>query len=101
MAESLLEPNGALVKLTVTLGEPLSVPAADNGRLLFLVTGFPQCTALLRQQSVRCTGLVPDGSLPARPPPRAGQARRHDLGARSVACAAATRWRWSTPPAAV
>ena len=58
-AESLLEPNGALVKLTVSLGEPLSVPAADNGRLLFLVTGFPQCTALLREQSVRCTGLVP------------------------------------------
>ena len=60
-AESLLEPNGALVKLTVSLGEPLSVPTADNGRLFFLLTGFPQCTALLREQSVRCTGLVPDG----------------------------------------
>ena len=59
-AESLLEPNGALVKLTVSLGEPLSVPTADNGRLLFLLTGFPQCTALLREQSVRCTGLVPE-----------------------------------------
>jgi hypothetical protein len=58
-AESLLEPNGALVKLTVSLGEPLSVPTANDGRLLFLPTGFPQCTALLREQSVRCTGLVP------------------------------------------
>ncbi len=59
-AESLLEPNGALVKLTVSLGEPLSVPAVGNSRLIFLPTGFPQCTALLRTESVRCTGLVAD-----------------------------------------
>ena len=59
-AGSPFEPNGALIKLTVALGEPLSVPSALNSRLPFLPTGFPQCTALLRIESVRCTGLVPD-----------------------------------------
>lgn len=58
-AESALEPNGALVKLTVSLGEPHSVPALSNGQLPFAPSGFPQCTALLRIEAVRCAGLVP------------------------------------------
>ncbi len=57
-AESALEPNGALVKLTVSLGEPHSVSALRNGQLPFTPSGFPQCTAQLRIQAVRCTGLV-------------------------------------------
>ena len=59
-AESPIEPDGALVKLTVALGEPDSVPSILNNQVPFLTTGFPQCTAFLRIQSVRCTGLVPE-----------------------------------------
>jgi hypothetical protein len=58
-ADSALLPNGALVKLSVSLGEPRSLPTELNRRLPFLPTGMPQCTALLRVESVRCTGLVP------------------------------------------
>ena len=58
-ADSFLQPNGALVKLSVSLGEPRSLPTAPNRRLKFLPTGLPQCTALLRVESVHCTGLVP------------------------------------------
>ena len=58
-AVSFFEPNGALVKLTVSLGEPNSVPTSFNDQVLFIPTGFPQCTAYLRIQAVRCTGLVP------------------------------------------
>jgi hypothetical protein len=58
-APSILEPGGALVVLTIKLGEPDSVSAAGNNQLLFLPTGFPTCTAFLRIRTVRCTGLVP------------------------------------------
>jgi hypothetical protein len=58
-AESQFAPNGALVKLTVSLGEPHSAPAVGNPQLPFEPTGFPQCSALLRIRAVRCTGLVP------------------------------------------
>jgi hypothetical protein len=57
-AESALGPNGALVKLTVALGEPDSVSALGNSQLLFRPTGFPSCTAFLRIDTVRCSGLV-------------------------------------------
>ncbi len=57
-AESPLELNGALVKLTVPLGEPGSVAAVGNSQLPLVPTGFPECTAFLRIQSVRCSGLV-------------------------------------------
>ncbi|HEY5428503.1 MAG TPA: hypothetical protein VIK04_05250 [Solirubrobacteraceae bacterium] len=56
--EYLLAPNGALVTMTVALGEPDSVPAVGNRQLLFGPTGFPTCTAFLRIRTVRCTGLV-------------------------------------------
>jgi hypothetical protein len=52
-------PAGALVKLTVPLGEPGSVSALGNSQILFQPTGFPSCTADLRSQAVRCTGLHP------------------------------------------
>jgi len=58
-AASLKNPNGALVKLTIPLGEPGSVSANGNPQLIFDPTGFPSCTADLRAQAVSCTGLVP------------------------------------------
>ena len=57
-AESPLELNGALVNLTIPLGEPNSVSAVGNSQIPLIPTGFPQCTAYLRLGSVRCTGLV-------------------------------------------
>ena len=58
-AESLFEPDGALVKLTVSLGEPGSVSALGNAQLAFQPTGFPSCTAFVRVRLVSCSGLVP------------------------------------------
>ena len=57
-AVSPLEPNGALVKLTVALGEPGAIAAPGPVSALF-ATGFPTCTAYLRIQAVSCAGLVP------------------------------------------
>ncbi|MGZ4176520.1 MAG: hypothetical protein ACXVUX_09905 [Solirubrobacteraceae bacterium] len=54
-----LEPNGALVGMTVALGEPGSVTAVANHQLVVTPTGFPTCTAFLRIETVRCSGLVP------------------------------------------
>jgi hypothetical protein len=54
-----LEPNGALVKMTVAVGEPNSVTAVPNRQLLVAPSGFPTCTAFLRIRTVRCSGLVP------------------------------------------
>ena len=54
-----LEPDGALVRMTVALGEPGSVSAVANNQLMFAPTGFPTCTAFLRIHAVRCVGLVP------------------------------------------
>lgn len=51
-------PAGALVTLTVALGEPHAVPAVDNDQVLLRPSGFPACTADLRAQTVRCSGLV-------------------------------------------
>ncbi len=52
-------PNGpgGLVDMTVSVGEPDSVGAFDNG--LFASTGFPTCTADLGAGQVSCSGLVP------------------------------------------
>ena len=58
-ASSSLDPAGALVDLSVTLGEPGSVAAIGNPNVLFPTTGMPACIANLRLQDVRCTGLVP------------------------------------------
>jgi hypothetical protein len=57
-AVTLQNPAGALVKLTVGVGEPQSVSAVGNSQILFQPSGFPLCTADLRSQTVRCTGLV-------------------------------------------
>ena len=54
-----LEPNGALVKMTIALGEPNSVTSVANGQLIVKPSGFPTCTAFLRIRTVRCSGLVP------------------------------------------
>jgi hypothetical protein len=60
-AESFLAPNGALVKMTIALGEPNSVSAVGNDELSFAPTGFPTCRANLRTETVSCSGLVPGG----------------------------------------
>lgn len=53
-------PNGALVSMTVALGEPGSVAAVAGGsKVPFPDTGIPACTADLRTGEVSCTGLVP------------------------------------------
>ncbi len=61
-AISALEPDGALVKMTVALGEPGSLTAVANNQLAIAPTGFPTCTAFLRIRSIRCSGLVPRAS---------------------------------------
>ncbi|MGH2857101.1 MAG: hypothetical protein ACRDMJ_06410 [Solirubrobacteraceae bacterium] len=55
------EPDGALVRMTVPLGEPNSLTSVRNGQLLYKPTGFPTCTALQRIRTIRCTGLVRHG----------------------------------------
>jgi hypothetical protein len=50
---------GALVGLTVPLGEPGAVSSLRNDQLLFPPSGQPHCTADLRAQAVSCDGLVP------------------------------------------
>jgi hypothetical protein len=52
-------PNGALVRMTIPVGEPGSVSAQRSKQIPFKPSGFPSCTANLRTQTVRCTGLVP------------------------------------------
>jgi hypothetical protein len=58
-APTLLAPAGALVDLTVPLGEPRSLSPVGNPNVLFQPTGMPACTADLRLQKVGCDGLVP------------------------------------------
>ena len=50
---------GALVKLTVPVGEPGGISALGNALVPFNPSGFPLCDADLRSQGVSCTGLVP------------------------------------------
>jgi hypothetical protein len=50
---------GALVGLTVPLGEPNSVGFGFNNQVMLLASGMPTCNADLRSQAVVCTGLVP------------------------------------------
>jgi hypothetical protein len=57
--EYALRPDGTLVRLTVSLGEPNSISSVGNGQVPFVPTGFPACTAFLRIRTVRCSGLVP------------------------------------------
>src|SRR5581483_11469831 len=58
-AVTIQAPLGALVKLSVPVGEPGSVSALGNGEILFRPSGFPSCDADLRTQVVRCSGLRP------------------------------------------
>ena len=58
-AASALDPGGALVDLTIPLGEPNSISPLGNPNVLFQPTGLPTCTANLRLQDVHCGGLVP------------------------------------------
>jgi hypothetical protein len=58
-ASSPLSPLGALVDLTVPLGEPGSVSRSGNANVLFQPSGMPRCIANLRLQVVTCDGLVP------------------------------------------
>ncbi len=60
-AVSILDPSGALVKLTVPLGEPDSVAEIPNRHVHFALTGIPACIADLRSQVAKCDGLVPGG----------------------------------------
>ncbi len=85
-------PDGALVKLTVPLGEPDSSSALGNPDLLFNPTGFPQCTANLEAQSVVCTGLVPGAryTLTRRRGDRVAHARADFSGTARIANASVT-----------
>ncbi|MGH2914117.1 MAG: hypothetical protein ACRDMX_03930, partial [Solirubrobacteraceae bacterium] len=55
----LIEPDGVLVDMSISLGEPDSIGALHNGQVLFAPTGFPTCTAFMRIGVMRCDGLVP------------------------------------------
>ncbi len=61
-AVSEASPNGALVRLTVALGEPGSVASVTNSSIPFSASGMPRCIADLRAGSASCSGLVPGGS---------------------------------------
>jgi hypothetical protein len=50
---------GALVRLTIALGEPDAFSPLGAPGIALAPTGFPLCTADLRTQAVRCSGLVP------------------------------------------
>jgi len=76
-------PNGALIKLTIALGEPNSVSAHGNSQLLFAPTGFPSCTVFLRIQTASCSGLVPRASYALRRG-RGGALRRARANGRGV-----------------
>jgi len=76
-------PDGALVRLTVALGEPRSVDSVGNPLLPFLTSGQPSCTADLRSQRVTCNGLVPGARY-------ALSRRRGRAGARARARAGGT-----------
>lgn len=52
-------PAGALVRLTIALGEPGSVADVANHSIALEPSGFPTCSADLRAQRSRCGGLVP------------------------------------------
>jgi hypothetical protein len=54
-----LDPSGALVAMTVALGEPGAVGSVGNQNVPFAPSGQPLCTAELATQTVRCSGLVP------------------------------------------
>lgn len=69
------DPAGALVKLTVSLGEPGSIAALGLDQLGLTPSGFPLCTAFLRIQTVRCSGLV--AGAPYALTRRRGQATVH------------------------
>ena len=73
-----LEPNGALVRMTVALGEPGSVSSVANRQLMFSPTGFPTCTAFLRIHAIRCSGLVSRGRYRLLRPGRVLGAGRAD-----------------------
>lgn len=51
-------PDGALVKLSVPVGEPDAVSLFLSPLGTFQPSGFPSCTADLEAQAVTCTGLV-------------------------------------------
>jgi hypothetical protein len=57
-AVTLDNPPGAAISLGVSLGEPNALPSLQNSQLTLNNTGFPLCTADLRAQAVRCSGLV-------------------------------------------
>ena len=57
-AVTLDNPPGAAISLGVSLGEPNALPSLQNSQLTLSNTGFPLCTADLRAQAVRCSGLV-------------------------------------------
>ena len=58
-APTAFAPLGALVSLTVPVGEPDSFSNLFNANVPFPSSGLPACTAELRLQQTQCTGLVP------------------------------------------
>ena len=54
-----LAPDGALVAMSVALGEPDSVSAVGSSHDPFAPTGLPACSVELRTQVASCGGLVP------------------------------------------
>jgi hypothetical protein len=59
-AVSPINEAGALVNLTIPLGEPGSVGFGNNSQVMLFPSGFPMCDVDLRVQFAYCNGLVPD-----------------------------------------
>jgi hypothetical protein len=58
-APSALDPSGALVSMTIALGQPGARGSLTNHLVPFTPSGQPTCTANLSAQTVSCAGLVP------------------------------------------
>lgn len=58
-APSALDPSGALVAMTIALGQAGAVGELANHHVPFAPGGQPTCTANLASQTVTCAGLVP------------------------------------------
>ena len=76
-AVSELAPDGALVAMSVALGEPDSVSAVGSSHDPFEPTGLPACSLELRTQVASCSGLVPGERYRLRLQRRGRGAQRH------------------------
>jgi hypothetical protein len=86
------DPSGALVRLTVAMGEPGSLGTGSGASSSLQSTGFPSCTADLAHQTVACTGLVPGAPYHLRGTAQSLSARADQTGQARFALPGRVRW---------